>query len=195
LTTDWTIGTWTAAPRAVRPDGNGLRVEAVEGSDFWRHTLYGFVHDNGHALLAPFSVNQAIEVAFEMSGLTDLYDQAGIFVRAGADQWIKAGIEVNDGVPHVGAVVTHGSSDWSLSPVPEWHGVVTIRLSGLGDAAVIRARTETESWRTIRVAPLFHDLPLQAGPMLCAPTRSGLVVTFREWRQAPRDLDLHTDPE
>jgi regulation of enolase protein 1 (concanavalin A-like superfamily) len=194
LTAEWTIGTWTAAPRAVRSDGNSLEVEAVKGSDFWRHTLYGFVHDDGHALLAPFAPSQAIEVAFELSGLTDLYDQAGLLVRAGADHWIKAGIEINDGVPHVGAVVTHGWSDWSLSPVPEWQGVVTIRLSVLGDGAVIRARTEGEGWRTIRVARMFEGVPLQAGPMLCAPSRSGLVVTFRDWRQAPPDLDLHTDP-
>ena len=179
----------------MRPIAHGLRVEAVEGSDFWRQTLYGFVHDDGHALLAPFSAAQAIEVSFEISGLTELYDQAGLLVRAGADMWIKAGIEINDGVPHVGAVVTHGSSDWSLSPVPDWHGVVTIRLSGLGDAAVIRARTGTEPWRTIRVAPLFQDVPLEAGPMLCAPSRSGLVVTFRDWHQGPPDLDLHSDPD
>jgi regulation of enolase protein 1 (concanavalin A-like superfamily) len=194
MAANWTSGTWTTAPVAMRPAGGGIEVEAVNGSDFWQDTLYGFVHNNGHALLAPFSRRHAIEVSFDLSSLTDLYDQAGLFVRAGADEWIKAGVEFNDGVPHVGAVVTRGSSDWSLSPVPGWRGVVTIRLSPMGDAAVIRARSDTEGWRTIRVAPLFGKSPLEAGPMLCAPSRSGLVVTFRDWRQVPPDVDLHADP-
>jgi regulation of enolase protein 1 (concanavalin A-like superfamily) len=198
MAADWTSGTWTSPPVAVRAAGDGLEVEAVNGSDFWQHTAYGFVHDNGHALLAPFSRSHAVEVSFDLSSLTGLFDQAGLFIcaagAAGADQWIKAGIEVVDDVPHVGAVVTHESSDWSLAPVPDWRGVVTIRLSPMGDGAVIRARTETEGWRTIRVAPLFGDVALEAGPLICAPSRAGLVVTFRDWRLAAPDVDVHADP-
>ena len=191
---DWAAGKWTTAPVGVEATSDGLRVEAASGSDFWRETFYGFVHDKGHALLAPLPPGRALEVSFDLGGLTELYDQAGLFVCAGPETWLKAGVEINDGVPHVAAVVTDATSDWSLSPVPDWGGTVTVRMSPVGNAAVIRARTETAPWRTIRVAPNIASDALSGGPMVCSPTRSGLIVTFRHWRDTAPDVDLHTDP-
>ncbi len=191
----WNQGTWTTEPNAARHIGSSLVVEALEGSDFWQRTLYGFDHDNGHALLAPFDRHHGAEVEFELASLTALYDQAGLMLRAGPDRWIKAGVEITDGVAHIGAVVTHQSSDWSLSPVPDWlGGTVTVRASQMNDAVVIRVRREEQPRRTIRVAPLFGDQPILAGPFLCAPTRPGLEVTFRSWRRTAPDADLHSAP-
>jgi uncharacterized protein len=191
---DWREGTWTRLPRSLQRVGSGLRVEAEEGSDFWQGTLYGFQHGDGHALLAPFRPASAVEVAFDLADLTDLYDQAGLILWAASDQWIKVGVEVSDGIPHLCAVVTNGMSDWSLAPVPEWNGAATLRISEFSEAVIIRARTDDIGWRTIRVAPMPPRQSLLAGPMLCAPTRAGLQVTFRSWRTTPPDADLHTDP-
>jgi uncharacterized protein len=190
----WGEGTWTRPPRSIQRSELGLRVEAEEGSDFWQTTLYGFQHDDGHALLAPFPSAGAVEVSFDLADLTDLYDQAGLLLWTGSDQWIKAGVEVSDGIPHLGAVVTNGQSDWSLAPVPDWRGTATLRISELSAAVIIRARTDDIGWRTIRVAPMPLGQSLLAGPMLCAPTRAGLQVTFRSWRTTPPDADLHADP-
>jgi regulation of enolase protein 1 (concanavalin A-like superfamily) len=193
---DWTVGTWTRRPLDIRRDGDALVVRAAEGSDFWRTTYYGFLHDDGHALLAEWPARAAIEVTFDGSALTELYDQAGLLLQVGADRRIKAGIELNDGVPHVGAVVTDGRSDWSLAPVPEWAGeLVTIRASRSQDAVTLRARAGSGAWRTIRVAP-FAELPATAwaGPMVCAPTRADLEVRFTSWSWTEPDAELHADP-
>ncbi len=115
----WSVGTWQNAPKAAREMGNHLVVEAAPGSDFWEKTLYGFQHGSGHALLAPWDDGAAIEVSFSLRGFTELYDQAGLMLWRGPRHWIKAGVELNDGVPHVGAVVTSELSDWSLAPVPD----------------------------------------------------------------------------
>ncbi|MCG7376557.1 DUF1349 domain-containing protein [Paenibacillus sp. ACRSA] len=188
-------GTWTTEPVASRMEGERLIVEAKEGSDFWEKTYYGFVHQSGHALLEPWEGNEAIEVSFDLSSFTELYDQAGLMLWHGSNQWIKAGVEVNDGVVHVGAVVTDGYSDWSLSPVPEWGGrIVTIRASYHNEAVVIRARTDEHAWRTIRVARFAYSEKKQAGPFLCSPKRAGFEVTFTKWRSTAPDEDLHTDP-
>jgi regulation of enolase protein 1 (concanavalin A-like superfamily) len=166
----WNQGTWTTEPNAARHIGSSLVVEALEGSDFWQRTLYGFDHDNGHALLAPFDRHHGAEVEFELASLTALYDQAGLMLRAGPDRWIKAGVEITDGVAHIGSVVTHQSSDWSLSPVPDWlGGTVTVRASQKNDSVVIRARREEQPWRTIRVAPLFGDQPPWRGHSCVRP--------------------------
>lgn len=82
------LGRWTHPPVAAIEDHGDLLVTAAEGSDAWRLTSYGFVHDSEHALLAPFLQDSAMEV-----------------------------VEFADGTPSLGAVVTDGRSDCFLAPV------------------------------------------------------------------------------
>jgi regulation of enolase protein 1 (concanavalin A-like superfamily) len=188
---DWAAGRWSHAPAAVVADGESLLVTAVEGSDAWRDTSYGFVHDSEHALLAPLPTDRAVEVAFE-ADYDQQFDQAGVFLRASETTWVKAGVECADGVLQVGAVVTAPKSDWSVAPVPEWHGrPVTIRVSRSGGALTIRARVDDEPLRLVRVVPLAPELAVEAGPFTCAPTRAGLTVRFLSWEVGPADAALH----
>ncbi|WP_037872055.1 DUF1349 domain-containing protein, partial [Streptomyces sp. SPB074] len=117
----WTAGEWLNRPPAHRTDeaDGSLLVTAAGGSDFWRTTSYGFVRDTGHALLVPFAPDSAVEVTFR-ADLPELYDQAGVLVRVAPGTWLKAGGETSDGVPHLGAVVTHGPPRGlpDLSPSP-----------------------------------------------------------------------------
>jgi hypothetical protein len=190
---DWNSGTWTNAPARVEVADDGMRVTAVEASDAWRITSYGFVHDTEHALLAPFEADTAMEVSFRLD-FSEQFDQAGIFVKVDDRTWTKAGVERSDGEDGLGAVVTREVSDWSLAPVPDWHGrFVTIRASRAGDAVVVRARVDDEPWRLVRVAPLDPDAVVTAGPMCCAPSRDGLTVHFTAWRTGPADASLHPD--
>ncbi|SNS25024.1 hypothetical protein SAMN04488107_1890 [Geodermatophilus saharensis] len=187
----WSRGTWTTAPVAVAEEGPDLLVTAAEGSDAWRHTSYGFVHDDAHALLAPLGDPGAVEVAFD-ADFGARFDQAGLVLRADEQTWLKAGVEVSDGVLQVGAVVTLGRSDWSVAPVPGWAGrTVTVRASRAGDAVTVRARAGDEPFRLVRVAPFPAGVPAAAGPYCCAPTRAGLVVRFRRWATGPADAALH----
>ena len=182
---------WLNPPAEVRRDGDDLLVTATHGSDLWRTTAYGFVHDSGHALLLPFPDATAAEVRFVVD-YGEQFDQAGLLVRADAERWVKAGVEVSDGQPQVGAVVTSGVSDWSVSPVPHWAGrEVTVRASRSGDALTVRARAGDEPWQLVRVAPVPLGAPLLVGPYCCAPTRDGLVVRFRAATLGPADASLH----
>jgi uncharacterized protein len=186
----WADGEWTNPPVAVEADGDDLLATAVEGSDAWRHTSYGFVHDSEHGLLAPFAQDSAIEVVFT-AAFEAQFDQAGLFIRADGENWIKAGVEFADGQPQVGAVVTRGSSDWSVAPVPEWQDRrVTIRASWADDAITLRARRDDEPWRLVRVVPFAVPTAL-AGPMLGAPSRAGLTVRFHSWTLLEKDEGLH----
>jgi len=191
----WSEGKWSTPPQAAQELGGQLLVEAVQGSDYWQKTLYGFEHASGHALLAAWEDRHGVEVSFSLRGFSELYDQAGLMLWHASGGWIKAGVEINDGVPHLGAVVTDGYSDWSLAPVPEWiDGHVTIRASRARDAVILRARANGEAWRTLRVARFPHEQGKLAGPFTCAPKRAGLKVTFTRWARTEPDLDLHTAP-
>lgn len=186
-------GRWTAEPVSATADDGTLRVRAREGSDAWRVTSYGFVHDDAHALVLPFGAEAALEVSFLLNYHAQ-FDQAGLMLRADAETWIKAGVEISDGEAQVGAVVTRGMSDWSVAPVPEWRGrEVTVRASRSGDAVTIRARVDDEPWRLVRVAPLDPSALVEAGPFCAAPTRSGLEITFTHARVGEPDAALHPE--
>jgi uncharacterized protein len=187
----WAVGTWTHRPVAVVEQGSDLLVTAAEGSDAWRLTSYGFIHDSEHALLAAFPPESAMEVEFTAE-FSEQFDQAGVFVRVSAQRWVKAGVEFADGVPCLGAVVTDGRSDWSVAPIPSWSGNrVVVRVSRSGDALTVRAGSDGGGFQLVRVIPFGPDLSAAAGPFLCAPTRSGLTVAFHAWRLTEPDASLH----
>ena len=190
-TVPWSDGLWTNDPADVAIDRDGLHVTAREGSDAWRITSYGFIHSTEHALLNTLEPESALEVQFRLY-FAEQFDQAGIFVKVDDESWIKAGVELSDGQESLGAVVTRGTSDWSLSPVPTWAGrLVTVRGSWSGNALTVRARVDDEPWQLVRVVPLDAVMPVTAGPFCCAPTRPGLTVHFTSWRTTAPDAGLH----
>ena len=187
----WEAGTWLNPPLAAEEQGDDLLVSALPGSDFWQGTFYGFDRDSGHALLAPFAPGQAVEVSFVVD-YDVLYDQAGLLVRVDERTWVKAGVEISDGVPQLAAVVTHGLSDWSTAAMPGWAGrVVTLRASWDKDALILRARAEHEPWQMLRLTPFPAASAAAAGPYCCAPEREGLRVRFTGWQVGDADAALH----
>jgi regulation of enolase protein 1 (concanavalin A-like superfamily) len=187
----WSDGAWTNPPVQVEHVNGTLRVTAAEGSDAWRHTSYGFVHDTEHALLRPLAVGRAVEIAFRCE-LSGQFDQAGAYLRFDEEHWIKSCVEHSDGIDMLGGVVTMGRSDWSTGPVPGWSGqVVTIRISRAEESVTVRARVDACPYHLVRVAPTPPGAPALAGPFLCAPTRAGLTIAFLAWRETDADGSLH----
>ncbi len=190
---DWDEGEWFNPPPWSLREEAGLRVGCAPGSDFWRTTHYGFVRDSGHALLRGFRPGTAIQVGF-VADFDHLYDQAGLFVRVDERTWIKAGVEVSDGGPRVGAVVTHDKSDWSSAPVPHWAGrEVTVRASWADDALTVRARVGGEAWEMVRLTHLPARTGISAGIYCASPEHGGMSVRFTRWSSATADAGLH-DP-
>ena len=191
----WEQGRWTHEPAHVEVSGSDILVTAVEGSDAWRITSYGFIHDSEHALLAAFPDDSAVEVEFT-AAFSEQFDQAGVFVRFDDEHWVKAGVEYADGACQVGAVVTNGTSDWSLAPVPQWRDRrVLVRVSRSGNAMTVRAGLAgpdaNAEPRLVRVLPVPPGAAAEAGPFVCSPTRAGLIVPVRAWRLTDPDASLH----
>ncbi len=186
----WSAGKWTREPVSVTEKNGALIAEAAEGSDWWRTTSYGFIHNDGHGLLKDFPQDSSMEVSFILD-YKEQFDHCGIFISSDDENWIKAAIEFCDGFPQVGAVVTSKMSDWSTGRDSEWMGKeVTVRVSRTGDAVTVRAGREGDM-RLVRVAPLDPARTWKAGPLICAPSRAGLVGTFTSWSEGPADSDLH----
>lgn len=187
----WAEGRWTTDPVETREDGTDLLVTCAEGSDAWRVTSYGFTHDDAHALVAPFPQDSSVEVVWTVD-YEGQFDQAGLYVVASPETWVKAGVEYSDGAPQLGAVVTNPVSDWSVAPVSEWKGKrVRVRASRAGDAITIRAGLDGEDLRLVRLLPFPEGAEAEAGPYACAPSRAGLTVRFHSWETGEADASLH----
>ena len=188
---NWDSGEWLNPPPKFEVTAGELEVTSGNESDFWNHTGYEFVHDNGHALLVPFLPNTAMELEFSASW-TAPFDQAGMFVYANSDNWTKAGVEFADGVLGVGAVVTARNSDWSVGHVSDWMGKpIRVRVSRTTNSITVRAKAGEGPWRLVRLAPIAGDLEWFAGPLVASPSREGLVVRFRSWEILEADSALH----
>lgn len=187
----WSEGSWRNPPSETDSTEGVLSARSGDHTDMWRHTSYGFVHDSGHALLAPLEDGEAMECDVE-ANYQHQFDQAGLMVFASATQWIKCGIEYSDGLAQLGAVVTREVSDWSAAPVPDWAtGVTSFRVSRSADALTIRAKRVGEDWQLVRLAPIDASQKWQAGPYLASPTREGFEVRFSRWQRGPADSTLH----
>lgn len=188
--TQWGRGRWSREPVSQRIEGSHLIVEAAEKSDWWRTTSYGFIHNDGHALLTDFPEETSVEISF-MLDFREQFDQCGIFIFSDDQHWVKSGVEFSDGAPQLGAVVTAITSDWSVAPVSDWFGKeVTIRASRSGDAITLRAKCGGD-YQLVRLLPINPVARWLAGPMVCSPTRAGLQVRFTGWIDGKSDSTLH----
>ncbi len=188
----WTDGlTWLNPPPHTERRGSALHVTTGERTDFWRETFYGYITDNGHALLGPTHGDFTAELSFS-ADYTALYDQAGLMLRADPEHWIKAGIEMTDGQAHFSVVVTNGRSDWSQLAMGVAPDPMVMRVTRHGDAIRVQYRNAEGGWVAVRLAFFPPDLPLLVGPMCCSPMRGGFEVVFHDFTLGPPiSRDLH----
>lgn len=170
--TDWKELQWLNPPASSQEEQGALIVSAAPGTDFWQQTFYGFERDSGHFLHR--SVHGEFTATLEFhADYRILYDQAGLMVRASPTHWVKCGIELTDGVPHLSVVFTNGMSDWSASPT-HVDGPVSLRVTRLRGALIIQsdASPSAGAWQMLRLIPWTASDVLSVGPMVCAPERT-----------------------
>jgi regulation of enolase protein 1 (concanavalin A-like superfamily) len=175
---------WLNEPDDWRLDGETLHVVTNAKTDFWRETYYGFTRDSGHffgrEVTGDFTAELRVRAQYEA-----LYDQAGIMVRIDETQWIKAGIEISDGEPLLGSVLTVGQSDWATGPYGRDAADFRIRVTLSNGVLRLQASSDGKVWPLARLCPFPQAGRYQVGPMCCTPERAGLQVQFSEFRVGP----------
>lgn len=145
-------GLWINKPAHVTQTEEQLLMRTGANTDFWVKTWYGFERHSGHAfgfmLEGEFTLEVKIAAAFEQ-----LYDQAGIFIEASETQWVKSGIEYNDGAPAIGCVVTQGQSDWSTGVFPGDAREFWMRATLEKQALRLQYSTDGKTWPLLRLFP------------------------------------------
>jgi uncharacterized protein len=176
-------GNWLNPPAIYTQSDEELTLETGSQTDFWRDTLYGFRRDNGHAFLTGVDGDFTAYLMFK-GDFQALYDQAGLMLRQDEAHWIKAGIEVSDGMLNMSVVVTRQTSDWSTFALPTSDQSHRLRITRKGATVIVQFRNVRSRWQLLRVAN-FPEGPAQLGPMACSPQRSQLRVTFTEFHVTP----------
>lgn len=183
--------TWLNEPATWSLDGDILNVTTDRATDFWRETHYGFTRDSGHlfgfATDGDFSAELRLRAQYR-----ELYDQAGLMVRLSPSEWIKAGIEISDGVPMLSSVLTAGRSDWATAPYGGDPGDFRLRVSVTAGVLRLQVSGDGKVWPLSRLCPFPVAASYVVGPMCCTPERAGLTVAFSEFRVGePSRRDLH----
>lgn len=185
---------WLNEPPSWSGDERQLELVTGRDTDFWRHTFYGFLRDDGHAFLRPvagdFTCSAVVTGDYE-----HLYDQAGLMLRIDERNWVKTGIEFTDGLMHFSVVVTREVSDWSVIPLHDAKPTdeIAMRLTRHDDAVRIQYAVNGSPWQMARLAP-FSAGEAKVGVMACSPQRAGFRARFRDIVVGPAiDRKLHDD--
>lgn len=169
-------------PPAHWTDDNGIITAVTDPkTDFWRKTHYGFVRDNGHFYGQPVEGDFVAEVKV-IGAYKDLYDQAGLMVRADETTWMKCGIEFVNGVQFASVVVTRDYSDWSVIPLDGAPEAIWLRVTRQGGDLDVQYSLDGASYAMLRIARLTDTSTLSVGPMCASPEGAGFAATFEEFR-------------
>lgn len=172
---------WFNEPCNWSHSGKQIIVKTSPKTDFWRITHYGFIRDNGHFYFERVNTDFVVEVKIR-GNYTDLYDQAGIMIRADENHWIKTGIEYVDGVQNFSAVVTHKYSDWSFTPLLNFSEVFQLRVERCKEAIHIAYLDESSRYIPFRMTYFPIEEDIQVGIMCASPQGDGYEVIFEDYQ-------------
>jgi regulation of enolase protein 1 (concanavalin A-like superfamily) len=177
---------WLNEPASWQRTGDVLRVSVDPGTDFWRTTGYGYVHDNGHIYGEPLPGD--LDVSVRVRGaFANQYDQAGIMLRADERTWLKTGLEFFEGRPRLSTVLTMGCSSWMVADLPPGTDEVTLRVSRRGDAVEVRYAAGDGVAELAALVFMPPGREMLAGIVCAAPEGGGFSVAFHDLRITGRD--------
>lgn len=184
---------WLNEPKRWSDVDGLLHISTDRETDFWQKTQYGFERDSGH--FRGYAAGTDFTVQVRITGtFTELYDQAGLMVRQGSEQWCKTGLEINDGIAHLGSVLTLGHSDWALGPMPDALRGFWLRMTLHNQVLRLQYSLDGLSWPLLRLCRFASEegAALQVGPYCCSPQREGLEVSFADLQIGPAIVkELH----
>ena len=105
-------------------------------------------------------------------------------LRLDEKQWLKTGIEFDEGKQKLSAVVTREVSDWSVLPLEHSPPEVFIKLTRKGAAVTIEYSFDGTHYEMLRLA-YFPEGEALIGMMCCSPQRQGFQATFRDFQVNP----------
>jgi len=173
---------WANEPERWTETKDALTLTVPAGTDYWRITHYGFIHDNG-----PFRYQQQsgnFEAKVRVAGqYAELYHHAGLMIRIDDLYWIKTGIEYLNGKKTVSAVVTREFSDWSVRTLESSPAHLWLRVQRYHDTVQVAYSLDEQpgNWTMIRLAYFPPQVPVSIGMFAGAPGKQEFDLTFADF--------------
>ncbi len=168
---------WFNEPQKWEIKNNALTMFVTPQSDYWRVSHYGFTVDD-----APFyysTYGGEFEVKVKITGnYKARFDQMGLMLRTDHENYIKAGIEFVDGKYNLSAVVTHKTSDWSVTTLDKAPDFIWIKAVRRLDAVEIFYSYDDKTYTMMRNAYLQDNRPVMVGFMAASPDGNGFNAKF-----------------
>lgn len=168
---------WFNEPQKWEIKNNALTMFVTPQSDYWRISHYGFTVDD-----APFyysTYGGEFEVKVKITGNYKVrFDQMGLMLRTDHENYIKAGIEFVDGKYNLSTVVTHKTSDWSVTTLDKTPDFVWIKAVRRLDAVEIFYSYDDKTYVMLRNAYLQDNKPVMVGFMAASPDGNGFNAKF-----------------
>lgn len=171
---------WFNEPEVWEYEGDVLSMDVTPRSDYWRVSHYGFTADD-----APFMYalrGGEFEVKVKVGGCyISRFDQAGLMLRIDKENYIKAGIEVVDGVYNLSVVVTHHTSDWSVIELDKPVDFVWMKAVRRLDAVEIFYSFDDIHYKMVRTCWFQDNTPVMVGVMAASPDGCGFKAVFESF--------------
>ncbi|CAH2098919.1 unnamed protein product [Euphydryas editha] len=180
---------WLNEPAQWSLSDNVLMLRTDNKKDFWQGTWYNFHVNTGHLYGIELSEDFSVEICVEADFKT-LYDQAGLMVYIDDKNWLKAGIEYNDGQPMISSVLTKDVSDWATGIFTGNPNKFWLKLTKVGNVVCVKYSTDNKTWILLRLSQFPVSEKYFVGPMSCTPQREGLTVKFSGLRFCEPDKDI-----
>ena len=173
--------TWFNRPEKCEWKENSLSFFVTPKTDYWRITHYGFTVDDGPFLYGTrggeFEVQVRLAAEFQA-----LYDQLGLMLRYDEKTWIKAGIEYVNEKMHLSVVVTHNTSDWSVTELPGLPVSVWLKAIRELDSIQVFFSLDGTSFSLLRMAWFPAQKPVQVGMYAASPDGDGFQARFDDYK-------------
>ncbi|GAA4316991.1 DUF1349 domain-containing protein [Mucilaginibacter gynuensis] len=172
---------WFNEPEKWDIKNNTLTMTVTPQSDYWRISHYGFTVDD-----APFyytTYGGEFEAKVKLTGgYKARFDQMGLMIRVDHENYIKTGVEFVDGKFNVSTVVTHHTSDWSVTTLDKVPPFIWIKVVRRLDAVEIFYSFDDVTYIMTRNANLQDNHPVQVGLMAASPDGKGFEAKFENFK-------------
>lgn len=172
---------WFNEPEKWEIKDNALNMFVTPQSDYWRISHYGFTVDD-----APFyytTYGGEFDVKVKITGDYKVrFDQMGLMLRIDHENYIKTGIEFVDGKYNLSTVVTHKTSDWSVTTLDKTPPFLWIKAVRRLDAVEVFYSYDDKNYLLLRNANLQDNRPVMVGLMAASPDGSGFKARFESFK-------------
>ncbi len=172
---------WYNEPEQWDINHSALTMQVTPNTDYWRISHYGFTVDDAPFYYAEYGGE--FEAKVKISGDYKVrFDQAGMMIRLDHENYIKSGIEYVDGKYNVSTVVTHTTSDWSVTALDRPVEAIWIKAVRRKDAIEIFYSFDDKEYHMMRNAWMKANCPVKIGMFAASPDGTGFKATFTDFK-------------